>query len=122
LLQKFGFDKRRKERSPGLRSLLKQAVDSGFLHDEGFEQARRLSKAREEGRQRYQQIAEVIGHPEVLEEKVRAYVDILIDTFPRLRNMHAHPQPYFYTLPGSGRLMVEVTRDLIAQLYQAKAR
>lgn len=117
LLQRLGYSERRDEHSPGLRSLLKEAVSLGLIRDEGFEHAQRLRKARDEDRESYRQIADVTGHAEILEDKVRDYVDTLVDTFPHLRNMHAHPRSYFYTLPGGGRLMVELTRDLIAQLY-----
>lgn len=61
------------------------------------------------------------GHPELLDSDLRRYLDAVVETFPYLRKVQAHPRGYSYTLPGHGRLMIELTRDLIAQLFPQEA-
>jgi len=121
LHRKLGVKETGTRFGPSFKKLLKIAVGRGLLRDEGFEHARRLRAKRDEAREMYREIAQVTGHPKRLHPHLRRYVDTLVETFPYLRNVQAHPRGYSYTLPGHGRLMIELTRDLITQLFPQEA-
>jgi hypothetical protein len=108
-----------RQKPPGLKRLMDQAIEDGLLADDRIEHARRLRKRRDEMDQVLRSIpgaspTQMPQHPDPA-----AYCRVLMKTFPGLRNRYAHGNP---DLTGHTWLVFSVCRDLISQLFHTPAK
>lgn len=110
------------KRRSSFEEMLKEAVKRGWLTADEFTRLKwrkeKTAKWTEMLRATGLPVPEPSGAPEDLQEVVLGY----LDNFRQLRNGHAHPDGFFYALPGSGLTSLEVTRDLLVQLYPSTSR
>ncbi|HEY2953846.1 MAG TPA: hypothetical protein VGK89_01210 [Candidatus Eisenbacteria bacterium] len=100
---------------PGLKRLLERAVEEGWIHDEGFRHYRRVAEQRAE-----QEESPPVGtEPDSpVTRELQAYVKILAETLPFLRNELAHGSAM---LSGSAKRTLALCCDLINQLFPTVA-
>jgi hypothetical protein len=106
----------------GLRSLLERARARGWLRGEGFAHVRRLHAKRAEHEEFMRQAYANSGLPEpsfVAPPSPEAFLELLEETFPEMRNWQAHPRDITIFPPQQAALTIELARDLVAQLFQA---
>jgi len=106
-LDKKGRDRR------SLGDLLREAKDAGLLRDEGFPS---LENQRANAEERNQQMAEILGRAPESQSQV-PYVDVLIETLPKMRNRFAHPNMQIIMPPGPMLDSLIVTAEIINQLW-----
>lgn len=104
-------------KSPGLERLFREAIKKGWIKDEGFEHYQRLRKRREEQEDLYRDLGWLSG--EVPARSPTEYSEILARSMPYLRNQRAHGRGPLAMLFGHTRLELELTRDIILQVYPA---
>ncbi len=107
--------------TPPLQEMLKRAIESNWITDEGIAHAKRL---RERWTQMRQGLPEDMfgASPDPLEESPQRYCRILLDTLPAERDSFAHPKHYWHGVPGSSSLIIENVHDLIQQLFHDEER
>jgi hypothetical protein len=95
------------------------AIAQGWLSDSRFAHAERLRDNREERKRFFEEAAAEAGLVVPPPAPAPSYVSILLETFPALRNSQAHPAVMSFGFPGPAFLTLELTRDLISQLYSS---
>lgn len=106
-LDKKGRDRR------SLGDLLREAKDVGLLRDEGFPS---LENRRANAEELNQHMAEILGRdPEPQPEA--PYVDVLIQSFPWLRNRFAHPNMQTILAPGQALDGLILAAEIVNQLW-----
>jgi hypothetical protein len=95
-----------------LRTLLRKAVDSGLLRDDGFPSlpGRAAKEKAELERLAVATAQTVIGPTE-------PYVEILVKALPEMRNIFAHPKANWIVLPGAAQQSILVAVEIINQLW-----
>jgi hypothetical protein len=96
-----------------LGELLKEAKDAGLLRDEGFPS---LENRRANAQELDQHMAEILGRAPVPQPEV-PYVDVVIRTFPWLRNRFAHPDMQNIMPPGPALDGLILAAEIINQLW-----
>lgn len=118
-----------REHGPGLRELMKYAVDTGHLRNEGFEVWHRKTAVRAQQRVIVEQISEMtrLGLDEISfdddveikeEDKAHDYVNRLLDSIPYLRNHFAHGSR---SLDHRSIAAIRVVSEIINQVYPSNA-
>jgi len=100
-------------RKPGLRFLLRQAVEEGWIRDEGFRRFREVADRRAE----YEEMEAVVTGTELdpnRRSEEWSYVRTLADLLPEFRNKLAHGSAM---LAPSGKRTLALCCDLINQLF-----
>ena len=111
LKEKF---KKEKLKTPiGLRLLLNNALEKGWIRDEGIRHYHRIDKRRNEYKTLVQDVYD-FEQERVNNQSTNEYVKILVDNLPSLRNTIAHGSSY---LTNRVYLAFEICCDLINQLY-----
>lgn len=102
----------------GLKKLLQSAKESRLLRDEGFPS---LKHRRENATMMDEQITEIMGKARdfVPEE---SYVDVLIESLPKVRNKFAHPEMHAIVPPGMVVDSLIVATEVINQLWPEPSR
>lgn len=103
--------------SPPLAKMLKRAIESGWVTDDGIAHARRL---REQGDGASELLPPELARrpPDTSQRSHQRYCRILLDGLPDLRNYFAHPKHYWHTLPSA--LGIENVHGLVVQLFPTK--
>lgn len=97
----------------GLKKLLPMAKNAGLLRDEGFPS---LKYRRENAALLGQAIAAIVSKPpESLAEE--PYVDVVIESLPKIRNDFAHPDMHTIMPPGMAVDSLIVAAEIINQLW-----
>lgn len=100
----------------GMSRLFKLAIAEGWIVDDGFSIHRRNEAARKERFEIYAELDPKIEYKPPAD--AQAYCRILAESFPSLRNMHAHGSESIYpSVLGT----FEIAADLIHQLFPAIA-
>lgn len=103
--------------TPSLQKMLKRAIESGWVTDEGIAHVKRLRE--QSSRMRSWLPEELFGaSPDPWEESPQRYCRILLETLPSFRNDFAHPKHYWHGLPGDSLLIIENVHGLIEQLFR----
>jgi hypothetical protein len=117
---------KKREHGPSLRRLMKYALDTGHLRNEGFELWQRKTAARTRQRTIIEQITEMqrlglhemsFDHANVQitdEDKAHDYVHRLVDSLPDLRNHFAHGSR---SLDHQSIAAIRVVAEVINQVY-----
>ena len=101
------------KRGKGLKKLLETAKEAGLLNNEGFPS---LERRRKNAAMLNEQIEASIGKAaESMPE--RLYVDVLIETLPKIRNNFAHPEIHTIIAPGMAVDSLIVAAEIINQLW-----
>jgi hypothetical protein len=95
-----------------LRDLLEEAKEAGLLRDEGFPS---LENRRANEEELNQHMADILGHAP--EPKQEPYSDVVIRTFPWLRNRFAHPDMQNIMPPGPALDGLILAAEIINQLW-----
>ena len=93
--------------------LLKEANAAGLLRDEGFPTLENASANAEQVRQ---ELNEFKGQQTEPKPKV-TYVDVLIETLPKIRNNFAHPDMHEILAPGQALNGLILASEIINQLW-----
>lgn len=97
----------------GLKKLLKEAKAEGLLRDEDFPT---LENARANAEQLRQELNEFMGQQTEPAPKT-PYVDVLIDSLPKIRNSFAHPDMHEILAPGQALSGLILAAEIINQLW-----
>jgi hypothetical protein len=97
----------------GLKMLLKEAKAAGLLRDEGLPT---LENARANAEQVRQELNEFMSQQTEPKPKV-PYVDVLIETLPKIRNSFAHPDMHEILAPGQALNGLILAAEIINQLW-----
>ncbi len=97
----------------GLKKLLKEAKASGLLRDEGFPT---LENARANAERMRQELNDFMGQQTEPEPKV-PYIDVLIETLPKIRNSFAHPDMHEILAPGQALNGLILAAEIINQRW-----
>jgi hypothetical protein len=98
----------------GMGRLFKLAIAEKWIVDDGFRVHRRNEAARKERTETYAELDPKIEYRPPTD--LQAYCRILAESFPGLRNMHAHGSESIYpSVLGT----FEIAADLIRQLFPA---
>lgn len=92
------------EKKVSFKQLLTQAVEEGLIKDEGFSHLREQQEFDE-------QLSQEMG---TLQENVKSYVEILVETMPYLRNELAHGTRMLHP---NGASSVQICAEFINQLF-----
>jgi len=106
------LDKKGRDPRP-LPDVFKQAKAEGLLRDEGFPS---LENRRASAEELDQHMAEILGRGPDPQPEV-PYVDVLIQTFPWLRNRFAHPNMQNIMPPGPALDGLILAAEIINQLW-----
>lgn len=114
-----------KGRPPTLKPLLKYAIDSGLISNEGFKVWRERGQLRAEERYRNERLSEMIergldkielNYDEVIpvdQDFDFDYLAVLKDALPGIRNMYAHGHTLLHkTVLNTFRLVMEILEQL----------
>ncbi len=96
-----------------LGDLLREAKHAGLLRDEGFPS---LENRRASAEEFDQHMAQILGRAPERQPEV-PYVDVLIQTFPWLRNRFAHPNMQNIMPPGPALDGLILAAEIINQLW-----
>lgn len=100
-----------------LADLIREAKDAGLLRDEGFPS---LESRRAAAKELNEHMGEVLGRNPEPQPEV-PYVDVLIQTFPWLRNRFAHPNMQAIMPPGAALDGLILAAEIINQLWPKPA-
>jgi hypothetical protein len=96
-----------------LADLFRETKEAGLLRDEGFPS---LENCRANAEELNQHMAEILGRDPGPQPKV-PYVDVLIQSFPWLRNRFAHPNMQSIMPPGPALDGLILAAEIINQLW-----
>jgi len=99
------------------RRLLQKAIKLRLLKEEGFSHIRRIRKDQEEMRALFDE-TDVAPFQS---DEAEAYLKILEETMPNLRNSFAHPQGQAIVLPQETLFAIGFAAEFINQLYAGGA-
>lgn len=100
----------------GLKALLRLAIKNEWIDDSEIRHHQRLEEQRKEMEESIKG-ARVGRESTDVEEEVKEYCGILMETFPPLRNDLAHGSGAVL-MPGQAYLALEISADLINQLFK----
>jgi hypothetical protein len=110
------LDKKGRDPRP-LGDLIREAKAAGLLCNEGFPS---FENRRATAEELDQHVAEILGRAPEPQPEV-AYVDVLIQAFPWLRNRFAHPNMQNIMPPGSALDGLILASEIINQLWPKPA-
>jgi hypothetical protein len=105
---------------PSIRDMLKRAIESKWVSDNGIAHVQRLrersARMRDELPEGFPK--ELFGaSPDLLGETPQRYCQILLEGLPSERDLFAHPKNYWHGMPGPSLLTIENVHGLIQQLF-----
>lgn len=118
-----------RSKEPGLRSLMRYAIDSGHIKNTGFQEWHETVEQRAQYRYAQEKFDEMrekglsqmdidYSKAEITDvDKNLNYVQILLDTLPYLRNHYAHGTPI---LKNDVLSTIKIVSEIINQIYPEK--
>ena len=104
----------RLKKSPGLKGLIRRAIDEGLVTNEDFASYRNLVRSRREQWEMFRQISEASGSEIEPLEPPPDYLSKLLDSVPALRNEYAHGSSLLHP---HGIASLEVVADFLAAVF-----
>jgi hypothetical protein len=98
-----------------LKALLRAAIDAGILRDDGFPS---LPARREQTNQMWDAFDEATGRKTVPDSTT--YVEILLESLPKIRNVFAHPHEDWLVMPETALDALYLTVEVINQLWPSR--
>jgi hypothetical protein len=101
-----------KEDKRTLRPLMEAAIAKGLIRDAGFPG---LAERQAEAKRMQEEFDRTTGHTTVMQNT--PYVEVLLQTLPRLRNHFAHPHESWIVSPAMGWEPIRLAVEIINQLW-----